>query len=72
MLIPFAHDHFVNALNRGVPPVIEMPTKPLGALLEDWAFNLSSEQQRTQRPEKPGPALQRVAQRAQQRRAAAR
>jgi pilus assembly protein CpaE len=71
-VIPFAHDHFVNALNRGVPPVIEMPGKPLGALLEDWAFNLSSEQHRTQRPEKPGPALQRIAQRAQQRRTAAR
>jgi pilus assembly protein CpaE len=69
-IIPFAHDIFVQGLNRGSPPVLEMPTKPIGAVLEDWAFSLSSEEHRKQKPAKPTAALQRVAQRAAQRRPA--
>lgn len=66
-VLPFGGDAFLSALNRGVPPVLEHPAKPLGAALEDWAFALSSEEHRKKRPERPSPALQRVAQRAQQR-----
>ena len=65
--LPFGGDTFLSALNRGMPPVLEHPTKPVGAMLEDWAFALSSEEHRKKRPERPSPALQRVAQRAQQR-----
>lgn len=65
--LPYGGDAFLSALNRGMPPVLEHPTKPLGATLEDWAFALSSEEHRKKRPERPSPALQRVAQRAQQR-----
>ncbi|MBC8078306.1 MAG: response regulator [Chloroflexales bacterium] len=66
-VLPYGGDTFLSALNRGMPPVLEHPTKPLGAMLEDWAFALSSEEHRKKRPERPSPALQRVAQRAQQR-----
>ncbi|MEI6179480.1 MAG: response regulator [Chloroflexales bacterium] len=67
LLIPFAADAFVTAINTGVPPVIGLPKSPLGALFEDIAFMLSSAEQRALRPGQPTPAWQRVAQRAQQR-----
>jgi pilus assembly protein CpaE len=66
-VLPYGGDAYVSALNRGMPPVLEQPTKPLGATLEDWAFGLSSDEHRKKRPERPSPALQRVAQRSQQR-----
>jgi pilus assembly protein CpaE len=69
-VVPYAAESFVSALNRGVPPVIELATKPLGALFEDWAMMLSTETQRHERPGNPTSAWQRVAQRAQQRRQA--
>jgi pilus assembly protein CpaE len=70
LTLPYASEAFVRALNRGVPLVIEHATKPLGALLEDWAFLLSIEAQRRERPTNPTAAWQRLAQRAQQRRPA--
>lgn len=69
-IIPYAGEPMVSALNRGVPPVIEMPTRPLGALLEDWSFSLSTEEDMRRPVERPTPALQRVNQRLQQRRKA--
>jgi pilus assembly protein CpaE len=60
MVMPFAHDLFTSALNRGVPPVLEMPTKPLGAILEDWAFSMSSDEHRNSPAEHASPALERV------------
>jgi pilus assembly protein CpaE len=70
MTVPYAAESFVSALNRGVPPVIELATKPIGALFEDWAFMLSTEAHRRERPGTPTPTWQRVAHRAQQRRQA--
>ncbi len=67
MVMPFAHDLFTSALNRGAPPVIEMPTKPLGVILEDWAFGFGLEEHRHAPPERATPALQRVRQRLAQR-----
>lgn len=67
MVIPFAHDLFTNALNRGAPPVLDMPTKPLGVLLEDLAFRRSSEDDRRRPAASGSPALQRVHQRTAQR-----
>ncbi|NTV62203.1 MAG: response regulator/pilus assembly protein [Oscillochloris sp.] len=69
-IIPYAADLFVNALNRGVPPVLDMPTKPLGALLEDWSYSFSTEADIKRGTERPTPALQRIQQRALQRRKA--
>ncbi|EFO80199.1 response regulator receiver [Oscillochloris trichoides DG-6] len=60
--LPYASEIYLSALNRGVPPVFDQPSKPLGAILERWAFHLSREEQRTQRPAAPTPAWQRVAQ----------
>jgi pilus assembly protein CpaE len=68
LTVPYAAEAFVSALNRGVPPVIELVTKPLGAMFEDWALMLSTEAHRRERPGTPTSAWQRVAHRAQQRR----
>jgi pilus assembly protein CpaE len=67
--LPYAAEPYLSALNRGVPPVIEQATRPLGAVLERWAFQLSAEAQRTRRPANPTPAWLRVAQSAQPRKA---
>ncbi len=67
VVMPFAHDLFTSALNRGSPPVIEMPTKPLGVLLEDLAFGRSTEEDRRRPPASGSLALQRVHQRTAQR-----
>jgi pilus assembly protein CpaE len=68
LALPFAAEALLSAINRGVPPVVELPNKPIGAALEDCALALSKEEHRKQRPAKPTEAWQRVAQRAQQRR----
>jgi pilus assembly protein CpaE len=67
--LPFAAEPYLSALNRGMPPVLELATKPLGAILERWAFQLSAEAQRAKRPASPTPAWLRVAQAAQPRKA---
>lgn len=68
LTLPFAADALVSAINRGMPPVVDLATKPIGAALEDCAFFVSKAADRTQRPAKPTDAWQRLAQRAQQRR----
>lgn len=68
LIIPFAPEPFVAAINTGVPPVLGLPSSPLGALFEDYAFVMSTAEHRAQRPAAPTPAWLRVAQRAQQRR----
>jgi pilus assembly protein CpaE len=67
--LPYASDLYLSALNRGVPPVLELATKPLGAILERWAFQLSAEAQRAKRPANPTPAWLRVTQAMQPRKA---
>jgi hypothetical protein len=66
--LPFAPEPLLNAINRGVPPVVEQPNRPIGVALEDCAFFVSKEDQRKQRPSQPTDAWRRVAWRAQQRR----
>jgi len=68
LALPFAAEPLLSAINRGIPPVAELPNKPIGAALEECAFFVSKEEQRKQRPAQPSDAWQRVAQRAQQRR----
>lgn len=67
--LPYAGELYVSALNRGVPPVLELATKPLGTILERWASQLSTESQRTKRPAAPTPAWLRVTHTAQARKA---
>ena len=68
LMVPFAPEAVIGAINRGVPPVVDLATKPIGVALEDCAFFVSKEQDRKERPAKPSEAWQRMAQRAQQRR----
>ncbi len=67
VVIPFASEMFVPAINRGVPTVLEAPTSPVGALLEDFAYYLSQADHQQNPPATPSPAWQRVAARLQQR-----
>ena len=68
LILPFAAEPVLSALNRGMPLVVEIPHKPIGAALEDCAFMVSKDEHRKERPAKLTDAWQRVAQRAQQRR----
>lgn len=68
MVVPFASEALLSAINRGVPPVLDMPHKPIGAAFEDCALYVSKDEHRKQRPEKPTEAWLRLAQRGQQRR----
>ncbi len=61
LVLPFASDIFISALNLGAPPVLTEPESPLGALFEDFAFALSSPDHRKRRPANPSAAYQRVA-----------
>ncbi|MBM3128564.1 MAG: response regulator [Chloroflexi bacterium] len=69
VVLPFAPDAFVPAINRGVPPVLETPPTPLAALFEDWAYALSQPEHHKPPPATPSPAYQRVAARLAQRQA---
>lgn len=71
LVIPFAPDPIVKAINTGVPPVLDAPESPLGALLEDLAFALSTEAHRAQGPATPTQAWERVQQRIRRRQARA-
>ncbi|MCI0475630.1 MAG: P-loop NTPase [Anaerolineales bacterium] len=69
VVVPFAPDSFVLAINRGVPPILEAPPTALGALFEDFAYALSQPEHRKQSPANPTPVYQRVAARLAQRQA---
>ncbi len=71
LVIPFAPDPIIKAINTGVPPVLDAPESPLGALLEDLAYTLSAEEHRTRGPATPTPAWERVQRRIRQRQARA-
>lgn len=69
VILPFASENFVMAINRGTPPILESPPTPLGALFEDWAYTLSKPEHQKQPPAPPSPMYQRVAARLAQRQA---
>lgn len=69
VVLPFVADTFVMAINRGIPPILESPPTPLGALFEDWAYTLSKPEHQKQPPAQPSPMYQRVAARWAQRQA---
>lgn len=67
LVIPFAAESFVTAINLGIPPVIADPNGSLGAIFEDLAFVMSQDAQKRQKPKIPSEAWKRVVQRIRQR-----
>ena len=67
LILPYAADDFISALNYGKPPVLESPEGPLGIIFEDIAMALSKESQRAARPEQPTQAWKRVVERIRRR-----
>jgi len=63
LILPYAADEFVNALNVGNPPVLSAPEGTLGIIFEDIAMALSKDSQIKVRPEQPSLAWKRVAER---------
>jgi len=63
LILPYAADEFVNALNIGNPPVLSNPEGALGVIFEDIAMALSKESQVKVRPTQPTLAWKRVAER---------
>ena len=59
---------FVNAINLGVPPVFGATNTRAAALLEDYAFHLSKDEHRKNRPKVPTDAWKRVNRRMRQHR----
>ena len=69
MTLPYMPESLVSAINRGVPPVLDLAHKPAGAVFEEFALSVSKDEHRTARPAHPTEAWQRLAQRQQRRRA---
>lgn len=67
LVIPFAPETMVKAINLGNPIVIEEPESRLGSLFEDISYLLSLDKQKKERPSEPSAAWQRVYSRMQQR-----
>ncbi|MBK7895402.1 MAG: response regulator [Candidatus Promineifilaceae bacterium] len=60
LVIPYGGRRFINAINRGVPLLQEMPEDPISELLEDFAFRLSKETHQSIAPASPSPAWHRL------------
>jgi pilus assembly protein CpaE len=67
LVIPFASDLLITAINSGVPVMAKSPEHPFGVLIEDMAYSLSKEEHKLLSPKTPSPAWKRVSQRSQQR-----
>ncbi len=66
LVIPHDADTFVSAINLGVPPVFGATNTRAAALLEDYAFHLSKDEHRKNRPRNPTDAWKRVNRRMRQ------
>jgi len=60
LVIPYASDLFVQAINYGQPIVSTKPEEPVAALLENLAFSLSMDAHKKSRPDNPSEAWKRV------------
>jgi len=58
--IPYVQDVFVNAINLGQPPVYQRPNDSVSGLLEDFAFHLSKDRHKKNKPEDPTDTWKRV------------
>ena len=67
LVIPHDAETFVSAINLGVPPVFGATNTRAAALLEDYAFHLSKDEHRKNRPKNPTDAWKRVNRRMRQR-----
>jgi len=67
LVIPFASEPLIKAIDVGMPTVMDVSESPMGALFEDLAFLFSKEEHRAQAPVEPTPVWQRVNQRSNQR-----
>lgn len=65
LVVPFAPETFVPAINLGVPPVLGIPNSPIAGLFEDFAFSISKEEDQKTTPEQPSESWQRVTARLQ-------
>jgi pilus assembly protein CpaE len=63
LVIPFAPDIFIGAINMGKPILANKFDHPVGVVLENAAYQLSQEQHRNYPPIKPTETWKRVAQR---------
>jgi len=68
LVIPYATDEFVEAINFGIPPAFSHPEEPLGALFEDLAMAVSKDDHRKDKPEESAEGWLRVVDRVKQRR----
>jgi pilus assembly protein CpaE len=66
--IPYVQDLFVEAINYGRPPIFFKTQEPVSALLEDFAFHLSKDVDKREKPQDPSAAWTRVYQRYSERR----
>jgi len=65
--IPYVQDLFVDAINLGQPPVYFQPEEHVSGLLEDFAFLLSKDTDKKEKPENPTETWKRVYKRYQSR-----
>jgi pilus assembly protein CpaE len=68
MIIPYAPDLFVEAINAGRPFMFARPDEHISTLIEDYAFNISKPAQKKTRPAAPTEGWQRVYRRYNERR----
>ncbi|MEP7134991.1 MAG: response regulator [Chloroflexota bacterium] len=64
--IPYVQDVLVDAINLGQPPVFQKPHESISILLEDFAFHLSKDTHKKNKPENPTDAWKRVYKRYQE------
>jgi pilus assembly protein CpaE len=58
--IPYVQNLFVEAINRGKPPIYHKTGEQVSALLEDFSFFMSKDAHRKQKVDDPTPAWKRV------------
>ncbi len=66
LVIPHDGETFVSAINLGVPPVFNNSASRAAAILEDYAYHLSKDEHRKNRPKNPSEAWKRVNKRMRQ------
>jgi pilus assembly protein CpaE len=69
IIIPFAPEAIVTAINVGVPTVFAEPETPLGALFEDLSFKFSKQEHKEDPPKLPTEVWERVTERGRKRKA---
>jgi pilus assembly protein CpaE len=67
MTIPYLPEKFINAINKGQPLLSTQPNDTVSGLIEDFAFHISQERHRNNRPEEPTDSWKRVYKRFMQR-----